>query len=151
MKVFCTGSDTINSAFTWSCYEFRSRAHGRRKTRRRRVRFNTTKHLQLRTISFSSPENIMVDSVDLAPVRTNDSSTMLSVHRLTQLAYREHQKSCQVETFIRVCRILRDLFPRQDKGFTLFNHWIDCEQLAEHVQIFCERYPPMCQTNQSII
>ncbi|EHK49529.1 hypothetical protein TRIATDRAFT_189576 [Trichoderma atroviride IMI 206040] len=95
-------------------------------------------------------ENIIVNLVDLALVRTNDTSTMLSVHRLTQLAFREHQKSCQVETFIRVCKILRDLFPRQDKGFALFNHWIDCEKLAEHVQMLCERYQSMCQASQSL-
>lgn len=106
--------------------------------------------LQLLTILFSSLENIIVNLVDLALVRTNDTSTMLSVHRLTQLAFREHQKSCQVETFIRVCKILRDLFPQQNKGFALFNHWIDCEKLAEHVQMLCERYQAMCQANQPL-
>lgn len=36
--------------------------------------------------------------------------------------------------------ILHAAFPQQRKGFTLFNEWIVCESLIEHVQVLGDRY-----------
>ena len=65
----------------------------------------------------------------------------VSVHRLIQSAYHDHRKrKDQVAGFIRAARLLHRAFPQQDKGFALFNRWVECERLLEHVESLCDRY-----------
>ena len=77
----------------------------------------------------------------LALVGMADDETSLSTHRLIQSEYRhyigrEEECRCWVETVA----VLREAFPKQHKGFTMFNHWRLCETLIEHVEALAQRY-----------
>ncbi|KAH8813001.1 hypothetical protein F5884DRAFT_899203 [Xylogone sp. PMI_703] len=94
-------------------------------------------------------EDILLKLVHLSLIRRNSNTKMISVHRLVQIAFRQHDgNQAQAETFARVCHILHEFFPQQKKGFALFNHWRACESLLEHVQTLCERYKELCKTTQ---
>ncbi len=66
---------------------------------------------------------------------------MLSTHRLIQAEFRNClSREQRVERWYDSVELLRAVFPRQEKGSTLFNQWKECETLIEHVMALAARY-----------
>ncbi|KAJ8130114.1 hypothetical protein O1611_g3512 [Lasiodiplodia mahajangana] len=86
-------------------------------------------------------DEITVGLRGLALCSTNSAGTMFSVHRLVQGEFRNYiGLEDQVKRWTDAVMAIRERFPRQHKGFTMFNDWKLCESLVEHVEAVAFRY-----------
>lgn len=84
---------------------------------------------------------IVIELHDLALLSESTDPTSYTIHRLIQGEYRNYiGLEGQLETWRDAVTVLRELFPKQHKGFTLFNHWPLCESLIDNVEGLAERY-----------
>ncbi|KAL2833836.1 hypothetical protein BDW59DRAFT_156634 [Aspergillus cavernicola] len=82
----------------------------------------------------------------LALIGTNHNSTKYSVHRLIQYEYRNYiGDEEEAERWKDAMTMIREVFPRQHKGFTMFNQWEVCESLIEHVESIARRYRSLAE------
>lgn len=78
---------------------------------------------------------------DLSLAQIDESGTMISVHRLIQGEWLHYLTlEARARSWRSAVALLRAAFPRQEKGFALFNHWRLCEALIEHVTSLAARF-----------
>ncbi len=86
----------------------------------------------------------MMELLDLALIRVNPDTQLISMHRLIQVAYRDRLSGqLEYDAFKAALGILRSAFPEQGDGRHLRPHWKVCEQLIQHVQAFAKQYATM--------
>ncbi|KAI0098027.1 P-loop containing nucleoside triphosphate hydrolase protein [Nemania sp. FL0031] len=90
-------------------------------------------------IDSKSLDDILLGLRSLCLIGTNNA-TLYSVHRLIQGEYRHFIGIEEVKIWEETVSVLRELFPQQRKGFTLFNEWRLCESLIDHVETLALRY-----------
>ncbi|KAI1317386.1 hypothetical protein F5Y16DRAFT_419650 [Xylariaceae sp. FL0255] len=97
----------------------------------------------LRTVGFgqNDVEEIMLGLRSLALIGVSQDGSLYSVHRLIQGEYRAYIGiEGQLIRWSDAVRALREAFPKQHKGSTMFNQWRLCESLIEHVESLAARY-----------
>ncbi|KAI1271208.1 hypothetical protein F5Y07DRAFT_404632 [Xylaria sp. FL0933] len=92
-------------------------------------------------IDSESVDDILLGLRSLCLIGTNENATLYSVHRLIQGEYRHFIGiDEEIKSWEETVSALRELFPKQHKGFTLFNEWRLCESLIDHVETLALRY-----------
>lgn len=94
-------------------------------------------------------EDVILGLRSLALISMNRDSTLFTVHRLIQGEYRAYiEIQEQVGEWHLTVTALRELFPKQHKGSTMFNEWRTCEKLIEHVEVLAKRYSELSETTE---
>lgn len=82
-----------------------------------------------------------MELLDLSLIRINEETSLISLHRLTQLAFFDRMSEQErKDTFQVAFSLLREAFPGRQGHHHLYTRWQTCEQLKQHVLAFQAQY-----------